>query len=145
MIENESQIRELISQYDELLKKAENIVHKTNDDDFTANYFDTDPRVLSDRSKSDSNISVCGTSRYYDYDHWDIPVAWLLMSDEELDVAIEEKKKKDEEERKRIAEEAKKRQAEEQAIAEKKIEECERRTLAHLIEKYGVDGGIKDD
>ena len=77
MIENESQIREIISQYEELVKRAESIVNKMWDGDFTANYFNTDPRVLSDRSKADSNISICGTNRYYDYDHWDIPV--MLM------------------------------------------------------------------
>lgn len=101
MIENESQIREIISQYEEFVRRAEYIVHETEDDDyFTAKYFDTDPRELSDRSKADSYISICGTNRYYDYDHWDVPVAWLLMSYEELSVAIEEKRRQDEEEKK---------------------------------------------
>jgi len=143
MIENESQIREIISQYDELLKKAENIVHKTEDPDFNAEYFLTDIRVLSDRSKADSNISVCGTDRHYEYNHWDIPVAWLLMSDEELDAAIEEKKKKDEEEIKRIAEENQRILAEESARQERLMEAEERATLLRLIEKYGADGGIR--
>ena len=99
MIENEFQIREIISQYEKLVKRAEDIVHMTEDDGFIAHYFDTDPRVLSDRSKADSNISICGINRYYDYDHWDIPVAWLLLDDKELEAAIEEKKRRDEEER----------------------------------------------
>lgn len=93
MFENESQIREIISQYEELVKRAEHIVHLTEDDGFIAEYFVIDPRVLSDRDKADSNISICGTTRDYDYDHWDIPVAWLLLDDKELEAAIEEKKR----------------------------------------------------
>lgn len=105
MIENESQLREIISQYNILVKRAEAIVHETETDDFAADYFDTDPRVLSDRSKADSYISICGTNRYNEYDHWDIPVAWLLLDDKELKVAIEEKNRQKEEEEKKAEEE----------------------------------------
>ena len=146
MIGNESQLREIISQYEELVKCAEAIVNMTEDVDFTTKYFDIDPRVLSDRSKADSSISICGTNRYYDYDHWDIPVAWLLLDDKELEATIEEKKRRDEEERKRIAEENRRIQAEESARLERIKEAEERATLLRLIEKYGIDGGdIKDD
>lgn len=143
MVENESQVREIISRYEELVKRAEHIVNMLWDDGFTANYFDTDLRVLSDRSKADSNISICGTNRYYDYDHWDIPVAWLLLDDKELEAAIEEMERRYEEERKRIAEENRRIQVEESARLERIKEAEERATLARLLEKYGADGGIK--
>lgn len=133
MIENESQVREIISQYEELVKRAEDIVHETEDNDFTADYFDIDPRLLLDRSKADSNISICGTNRYSEYDHWDIPVAWLPMSHAELEVAIEEKKRQDEEERKRKEEERQKRLAEQKAKEERIKEAEERAMLARLL------------
>ena len=139
MIENESQIRDIISQYDELLKKAQYIVRKESNQYFIAEYFYDEPRVLSSRDNVGKMINVQGYDSYDDEPcHYKILLAWLLMSDEEIDTVIEEKKKRREEE-------VKKREAEEQAIAEKKIEECERRTLALLIEKYGVDGGKKND
>ena len=145
MIENESQIKEIISQYEKLVKRAEDIVHMTEDDGFIAHYFDIDPRVLLNRSKADSNISICGTTEYYEYDHWDIPVAWLLLDDKELKVAIEEKKRQDEEEKKRKEEEQKKQQVEEQARQERIKEAEERATLLRLIEKYGIDGRRNND
>ena len=87
-------------------------------------------------------ISVWGDDGC-EFDHYKIPLAWFFLNNEELKEAIAEKKRKEAEERARREEERKKRQAEEKAMQEKKIEECERRTLALLIEKYGADGGIK--
>ena len=145
MIENESQLREVISQYNILVKRAEDIVHETELDNFIAEYFDTDPRVLSDSSKADSNISICGTNRYNEYAHWDIPVAWLLLDDKELKVAIEEKKRQDEEERQRKEEENRKWEAEQKAKQERIKEAEERALLLRLLEKYSINPAKTED
>lgn len=144
MIENVNQIKEIITQYNFLIRRAGEIIRKKTGWQFSPDYFDDNPALLSSIVDADTTISVWGDDGG-EYDHYEIPLAWLLLDDKELEEAIAEKKQKEAEERAHREEERKKREAEEKVKQERIKEAEERAVLAQLIEKYGVDGGKKDD
>ena len=84
MIENVTQIKEIITQYNFLIRRAGEIIRKKTGWQFSPDYFDANPALLSSISDADTTISVWGDDGG-EFDHYEIPLAWLLLDDKELE------------------------------------------------------------
>lgn len=118
------EFKQLISKYNEFVKKAEKIANKYY---FCGNltgthfYYDKDEITIAGDDR------CCGEVSYADYT---FPITWLFMSDEEIDA---DKVRRD----KIRAEELAKRRAEEKAKVKAEKEAEERALYEELKKKYG--------
>ena len=118
------ELKNLIDTYNELTKKAEDIAER-----YLGGY-----NFSADSIEYDANgqIEVYGTETCRgctDYASYEFPMEWLLLSEDELERAAEEKKRQDQ-----IAEEQRKKELTELQARETRDKEL--RMLAELKAKY---------
>lgn len=118
------ELKNLIDTYNELTKKAEDIAER-----YLGGY-----NFSADSIEYDANgqIEVYGTETCRgctDYASYEFPMEWLLLSEDELERAAEEKKRQDQ-----IAEEQRKKELAELQARETRDKEL--RMLAELKAKY---------
>lgn len=118
------ELKSLIDTYNDLAKKSEDI----------AEYYLGAYNFSADNIEYDANgqIEVYGTETCYgctDYASYEFPMEWLLLSEDELERAAEEKKQQD-----KLAEEQRKKELAELHALETRDREL--RMLAELKAKY---------
>ena len=118
------EFKQLISKYNEFVKKAEKIANKY----YFSGYF-TGTHFYYDKDKI-TIVGDAGGWGEYSYADYAFPIAWLFMSDEEIDA---DKVRRD----KIKAEELAKWRAEEEAKKKVKEEAEERALYEELKKKYG--------
>ena len=150
---NNKELKNLFIEYEKLLMKASKIAidYCGADTSFTAGYFCFEDYLDTPSVKGDYlyNITVWGNywcCGEYCENGYDFPMAWLSMSDEEVEKAYEEQERQKEIEREQ---EEQRRKEEAKKLAEleaQRVEAYERAELLRLKAKYEEnDWSDKDD
>lgn len=113
------ELKNLIDNYNELTRKSENIaIRYSNAYNFDADSIEYDANGQIEVSGTET---CCGCT---DYASYEFPMEWLLLSEDELERAIEEKKQQD-----KLAEEQHKKK-----LAELRAQETRKKELQMLAE-----------